>query len=135
MGFKIVALDMVTPPNYYKEATQWEMTAGNASRFWFQLQIEDSLGTRRYIPLAGSTVKLEFTRIRTFDPLAPVSQTIQKNTIQNADDRSLFYTDISATDSQNILSGSVKVTLTEGGISNSFIQNYFVNRKSCVPGN
>jgi hypothetical protein len=134
MTFKLVAIDMIDSPNYFKESS-WTTTPGNSVRLYCQLQIEDSLSARRYMPAAGSTVKVDFLRARSLSAINPVSQTIQKTAIQISEDKSLFYIDLTTTDTQNIISGTVKVTFTESGTVNVFLQNYFVVRKSIIPGN
>lgn len=136
--FKIVALDMITVPNYFKTLTSWDFIAGNTARLWFELQIADSLGERRYIPAAGSQVKIEFPRARTQsiqNTPPPSQQTITKIAAQDVSDKSFFYVDLLSTETPIILGGTVKVYLTESGVTSTFVQNYFVNRKSCVSGN
>jgi H2-forming N5,N10-methylenetetrahydromethanopterin dehydrogenase-like enzyme len=132
--FKIIAIDMINSPNTFKEG-EWAVVPNTSARLWFQLQVDDSLGARRYIPAVGSTVAIEFQRARSLTASNPVQQTFSKNAIQNADDKSMFYIDLTTTDTQNIITGSVKVTFTESAKANVFIQNYFIVRKPTTPGN
>lgn len=134
MTFKIVAIDMIDSPNYFKEG-KWETTPGNSTRLYFQLQIEDSLGARRYLPATGSTVRVDFLRARSLSATNPVSQTVQKNAIQIVEDKSLFYVDLTTADAQNIVSGTVRVTFVESGVTSVILQNYFVTRKPITAGN
>jgi len=132
--FKIVAIDMIDIPNDFKEGS-WSITPSVATKLYFQLQVEDSLGARRYIPASGSTILVEFPRARSLTASNPVQQTISKSAIQLPDDKSLFYLNLTTTDTQNIISGTVKVTFTESGQQNIFLQNYFITRKPTIAGN
>lgn len=134
MTFEIVAIDMIDSPNIFQES-KWETTPSIASRLYFQLRIKDSLGSRRYIPATGSSVKIDFQRARSLSPLNPVVQTIQKTAVSLPEDRSMFYIDLTSTDTQAIISGTVKVTFVESGVTTIFIHNYFVTRKPVGPGN
>jgi len=132
--FKIVAIDMIDIPNDFKEGS-WSVTPSVGTKLYFQLQVEDSLGARRYIPAPGSTVMVEFPRARSLTASNPVQQTISKSAIQLPDDKSLFYLNLTTTDTQGIISGTVKVTFTESGQQNIFLQNYFITRKPTIAGN
>ena len=132
--FKIVAIDMIDSPNAFKESS-WSITPGTSTRLYFQLQIEDGLGSRRYIPATGSTVVIEFPRARSLTASNPVQQTISKSSIQIAEDKSMFYINLTTSDTQSIISGTVKVIFTESGQQNIFLQNYFVTRKPTTAGN
>jgi hypothetical protein len=134
MAFKIIAIDMINSPNTFKEGA-WFTVPNTSTRLYFQLQVDDSLGARRYIPAVGSTVQIEFPRARSLTASSPIQQTITKNAIQIPDDKSMFYIDLTTVDTQGILSGTVKVTFTESAKANIFLQNYFVVRKPTTPGN
>jgi hypothetical protein len=134
MAFKIIAIDMINSPNTFKEGA-WTTTPNTSTRLYFQLQIDDALGARRYMPIPGSTVQIEFPRARSLSANNPVQQTITKNAIQIAEDKSMFYIDLTTADTQAIISGTVKVTFTESSKANIFLQNYFVVRKPTTPGN
>lgn len=134
MAFKIIAIDMINSPNTFKEGA-WVTVPNTPTRLYFQLQVDDALGPRRYIPAVGSTVQIEFPRARSLTASNPVQQSITKNAIQITEDKSMFYIDLTTTDTQAIISGTVKVTFTESSKPNIFLQNYFVVRKSTVAGN
>jgi len=134
MSFKIIAIDMINSPNTFKEGS-WNTTPNTSTRLYFQLQVDDALGARRYIPAVGSTVQIEFPRARSLSASNPVQQTISKNSIQIPEDKSMFYIDLTTTDTQAIISGTVKITFTESSKANVFLQNYFIVRKPTVAGN
>lgn len=133
-NFQIIAIDMIDSPNYFKE-TAWQTTPGNPIRLYFQLQVKDSLGERRYMPASGSTVKVDFQRARSLSALNPTSQTVQKSAVQIPEDKSIFYVDLTSADTQAIITGTVKVTFVESGVTSIFLQNYFVTRKPVAAGN
>jgi hypothetical protein len=134
MAFQAKAIDMVDSPNFFKESL-WETTPGNSTRLYFQLQIVDAMGERRYIPASGATMKAEFQRARSLSAMNPVSQSIQKNAIAIPEDKSMFYIDLNTADTQAIISGTVRFTLVESGVTTVFVQNYFVTRKPVTAGN
>lgn len=127
MSVKVSAVNMVSEPNYFFLQPNWSIVGGNATTLWLQLQISDELGTRRYVPQAGATLQVQFPRARSTSNLE-VSQTISKAGAVNTDDRSLWKITLTSSDTQGIISGTVKFTLTEGSSSQTFVQNYFIKR-------
>ena len=127
MALKVAPIDMVSSPNTFYQVQQWSITGGNSSVLWFQLQISDSLGVRRYMPQSGATVQVQFPRARSLDSLQ-VSQTVAKAGTFDSNDRSLWKVTLTETDTQSIISGTVKFVLTEGSSSQTIVQNYFISR-------
>ena len=141
MGFKAVPLNMIQAPNYYKELkdNRWSITAPNAQSFWLQLNLTDELGQRRYIPSAGSSLQVEFQRSGEFSlqsnrKMMVDTRTIIKNASVNADDKSLWSFNLSESEIQGVVSGTVKFTLIESGANKVWVQNYFLKKDSTEAG-
>ena len=130
---QVVAIDMINTPNFFKQAVEWQVTSGNTASLWFQLQTVDSIGTRRYIPSAGALVKVEFMRARS-TAVGQAAQTFQKTAAQDANDKSMFRIDLSAADTQNLISGTVKFLITEGANTTTVQQPYFIKKTLTGPG-
>jgi hypothetical protein len=124
---KAQPIEMITAPNFFKLIPEWSIIGGNSASIWFQLQVVDSLGTRRWLPATGALMKLEFMRARS-TAVGQATQTFQKTAAQDASDKSLFRVDLSAQDSQMIISGSVKFLLTEGANTTSFQEAFILKR-------
>lgn len=147
--FRVTPLDMISAPNYfaYLRDYQWNVVGNNPVTLWFQFQITDSLGTRRYSVASPGTLALTFLRADsvgvspsappvTFSTQTPVSQTqsIYKVATPYVSDRSLFSISLSAQETATITSGTVQVTLTEGSQPITFNQNYLVKKTIAAPG-
>jgi hypothetical protein len=120
-------IEMITSPNFFKIIPEWNIIGGNSSSIWFQLQVVDSLGTRRWLPATGAVMKLEFMRARS-TAVGQTTQTFQKTAAQDAADKSMFRVDLSAADTQMIISGSVKFLLTEGAATTTFQESFILKR-------
>ena len=142
MAFKIVPLDVISAPNYYSALpnNRWEIINPNAQTLWFQLQIVDNLGTRRYIPATGSTLEVTFQRSDSVvtgpraNQLTHTNRNVVKAATGNASDKSLFSISMNTQDIQNIVSGSTKYKLTEGGIESTWLFDWSVYKKLTDPG-
>lgn len=141
--FKVLPLDMINAPNYWSPSADGVFALGdvNAQTVWFQLRISDALGERRYMPAIGSGLQIIFQRADNFSvgQLNPnvVSQqtlTITKQGVAQSQDASLFSIALTAADAGQIRSGTLKVILTEGGVQNTWVQNWAVVRKMTAPG-
>jgi len=130
---QVVAIDMINTPNFFKQATEWQVTSGNTASLWFQLQTVDSLGIRRYIPATGAIVRVEFMRARS-TAVGQSAQTFQKTAAQDASDRSMFRIDVTAADTQSLISGTVKFLITEGANTSTAQQPYFIKKILTGPG-
>jgi hypothetical protein len=129
-------IDMINSPNVYKEMDSWHITDGNTKTLWLQLVTNDSLGKRRYIPSAGSSLHVIFDRrpdlqsqqrgklqqtVRTIDKIATLSN-------------DMYYVALTVADSVAILSGTVRFTLTEGGQTKTWVQNWLLTKELTEAG-
>ena len=130
MEYKVVAIEMISAPNSfaYKNPNEFHLIGGNAKDLWFQLNISDALGERRYIPTAPMTMKVIFQRGDGVN-FGQAGTTISKTAVQDADDKSLFKVSVSAADSLGVTSGTVKFELTEVGVKTTWVQNWFLKRE------
>lgn len=136
--FKVFPVEMISAPNYYSflKDIQWQLTHNIASSLTGQMWLTDALGSRRYIIPTGASLQVTFLRADTQAVLS-VSQTVQKIVTINAQDRSLFSFNLSAAESQQVISGSVIFKLTDpgvGALNGEWTQNYGVKKILNGPG-
>jgi hypothetical protein len=139
MAFKAVPLDMISSPNFYSELDgAWKITSPNQQTLWFQLNIIDSLGQRRYIAAAGATLTALFRRMDLITSqsgkLNQQTQNITKTVTFNTSDRSLCSIVLTQQDVQNIVSGGIVFTLVESGTTTQWIEQWIVSKNLTGPG-
>jgi len=134
---------MITAPNFYSELPddRWEIIDPNTQTLWLQLNVDDSLGLRRYVPASGSSISVIFQRADAFalsgvklNRLQSETRTITKTATANADDRSLWSISMTAQDVSGVVSGTVKFSITESAVTQVWLQNYFVKKNLTDPG-
>ena len=115
MKISFTPIDMLSAPNDFTTATQWNLQQGTAETLWLRLTISDQLGERRYIPASGATASLKFMRIRSsvVGQLDAV-QTFSVSATANSDDRSLWSCPLTAAQVALVTSGTVQMVLTIG---------------------
>lgn len=140
MTFKAVPLDMISAPNYFAPLAEprWTILDPNAVTLWFQLYIEDTLGTRRYITASGATMTVAFQRADAFalsqNQLTQTAQGLSLPATAHANDRSLFSLALTSQSVQTIVSGTVKFTLVESSVTTTWVQNHALSKKLTAPG-
>lgn len=150
--FKAVPLEMITAPNYFSALpnNRWSVTPGNGGTFWFQLQISDNLGDRRYIPAVGAALEVNFQRAdsvsmqwnynstSTINGLTPQLSTTPQSVVKavtfNGSDRSLASIVLTPADSLGVVSGTILFKLTENGVPTTWIQNWLLVVNKTSPG-
>jgi hypothetical protein len=130
-------LELISAPNYYSllPDSQWQVTHGVKAALAGQIWITDSLGARRYVLPATSTLSITFVRADTAQQPSS-SQSITKAVSINQFDRSLFTFELSAQETQQVISGSVIFNLTDtgAGVSAQWTQNYGLKKALVGPG-
>lgn len=112
---------------------EWEVQ-NSAVSLYFILQKTDQLGTRRFVPTAGSVLTVSFMRARAASVgSAPIS-VVKTATTVSADDKSFFKVDLSAAEAGNVISGTAMFTLTVSGTPTSFNVPYAVKKIMNGPG-
>lgn len=140
MAFKSVPLDMISAPNYFAPLAdgRWTVTSPNAVTLWFQLQIEDALGSRRYMTAVGSTLTVTFQRADSYvsngGPLSTSAQSVAVTATPHANDRSLYSMALTTQNIQLLVSGAVKYRLVEGANDTTWLQDYGIQKKLTNPG-
>jgi hypothetical protein len=147
MSLSVLPIDMIAPVNYYAPLpnTQWVITDPNAVTLWLQLDITDTLGTRRYIAATGSTLTATFQRRdklhqRVISPLYPSGQLIaQPQSISiyctvNGIDGSLWTMALNPGNIQTIVSGTILFALTENGVVTSWAQDWVIQKNLTTAG-
>lgn len=121
--------------NVFFPIDEWEIPHGSYVTVYFQLMNKDVMGTRRYIPAAGSAVSLEWTRSRAAS-INQTSETITRPAIEVAptDDRSIYRVDLTADDTSKIASGGVLLKITENGVTKTTPIPYVISKVCGKPG-
>lgn len=140
MAFKSIPLEMITAPNYFAALAdgRWTVTSPNAVTLWFQLNIEDALGSRRYMTAVGATLTVTFQRADQFTSsggvLSQAAQSVVLSAVPHANDRSLFSMALTTQNVQLLVSGAVKYRLVEGANDTTWLQDYGIQKKLTNPG-
>lgn len=136
--FVIQPVDVINAPNSFSVLpdNRWVTSGANAVTLWGILQIQDSLGTRRYIPASGATLQAVFMRKDALNltqtyPLqvSSTTQNVTVNAVLNNSDRSLFSLVLTAQNAADVISGSVKFSLTESAITTTWVQDWLLQKK------
>lgn len=127
----------ISPLDYYTInsfafSDSWQIPHGSAMQIYFILTQTDTLGTRRYIPTAGSVVTVNFMRQRTLNTITPGStsaQTVSKTaTILDPRDSSLYTIMLTADDTKAIITGGAQLQISVGGNISSYSVPYMVKK-------
>lgn len=124
-----------TNVNMFLPIASWSLVHNSPAVVSFMLQIVDGMGTRRFVPPAGTSVKLGFVKSR-----APVvgssSQVISKTAVQWAptEDRSLYKVELTAADTATLITGGITLSITLSGVEYSFNIPNIVVKNMNLPG-
>lgn len=135
MSIKVIPIEMIKTPNYWKPSTlKWEVTGGIADDLWGQIVISDALGTRPYVPAAGSVLQAVFQRGDYIGSITNQNLTVIKVCQLDTDFRSLVKIALTAAEATQIISGTVVFTLTEGAIVEKWTQNWCIKKLNTSAG-
>lgn len=132
--YSVQPIDYVSE-NLFSAIPAWEIVNGAAARLYFQLLIDDVLGTRRYLLAPASQVSLSFIRSRA--PSVGSSSTVitkYATMILPVSDKSIFQVDLSATEASQVVTGGVRLTITTSGTEVSFNLPHIVKKVVALPG-
>jgi hypothetical protein len=124
-----------TNVNMFLPMSTWSLVHNSPATISFVLQITDGMGTRRFVPPVGTSVKLGFVKSR-----APVvgssSQIISKTAVQLAptEDRSLYKVDLTAADTSVLITGGITLSITITGVEYVFNIPNIVVKNMNLPG-
>jgi hypothetical protein len=109
-----------TNVNLFLPMSAWTVSHNSPATIQFVLVVTDGIGTRRFIPPAGSAVKLSFVKSRA-PVVGSVSQIISKTAVQLAatEDKSLFKVDLTASDTATLITGGITLSVTIAGVEYS----------------
>lgn len=134
MQFGIQPIEYYGNINDFSPVKSWEVAAGSPTVLYFILTKSDSLGTKRFIIDNSTTVNVLFLRSRPAKS-GETAKTISKTaTVLSQNDRSFFQINLSAEDTNNILSGSVQLVVTINGAQNKSSIPYVVKKSISSPG-
>lgn len=88
---------------------------------------------QRFIPTATSTVQVAFLRTPTIAAV-PLNQDVIVPAVQDLNDSSIFKITLSAAQVDIIISGGVKLLVTDLGVTTTWPVDWFVNRRTNIPG-
>jgi hypothetical protein len=120
MRLGIQLLDTGATLNRFQTKTQIQIAQGETTTIFFQLLDKDQKGLR-YVPATGATVLVEIPRFsEAFATASNQRQQIDYSVRRAAtaafpsDDRSIWKLPLTATDTANMMSSNIRVTVTEG---------------------
>jgi hypothetical protein len=137
--FKAQPIDVISLPNIYAPLSLWTVTNTNAQTLYFQLQMVDSLGTRRYISPSGSVLTATFRRMDLITggasnigggQINQQNRDVIKTAVFDVNDRSICSIPMTSQDMAGIVSGGVLFTLTSGATASKWIQDWLVRKTS-----
>jgi hypothetical protein len=130
MLLTVVPLEF-TNINNYSVTERLVIIQGNSGTFYVQLR--DTSG-QRYLPLLGSTIQIVFPRALSIAAV-PVNQDVTVTLIPvDSRDTSVLKFDLTAANTDKIVSEGVKLIVTEAGIAKTYPVDHFVRKRSNAPG-
>ena len=133
---------MINDPNVFAVLPddRWVITSPNAQTLWMSLEQEDSLGQRRYVPAVGATLDVIFQRRDAMTQsggrlkLTNTPQTVTKTATVSPNDGSQYSFNLTNSDIEAILGGTVKFKLTEGANTTEWVQNWALKKNLTTSG-
>lgn len=135
MAYGIIPIAYYGNVNSLTPVKDWEIPAGSPITLYFILSITDALGTRRYIPPAGTSVQVSFMRSRPAT-VNSTTQTITKTALPTAptEDKSIYQCLLTAEEASTVLSGTVQLIVTQAGSTYKTNIQYLVRKTIAAPG-
>lgn len=116
--------------NHFSVAERLDIIQGNSGAHYVQLFDDDM----RYIPPAGSTLQIVFPRTLTI-AASPVNQDVTVPlTLASASDGSVYCFNLSAAQTDTVVSEGVKLLITQGAATKVYPVDHLVRRRSNAPG-
>lgn len=135
MSYGIQPIEYFGSVNSITPVQAWEIAHGAPKTVYFTLTQIDSLGSRRFIPPAGTAVGINFFRSRPAT-INSLPQTISKTATQVSptEDKSIYSVTLTLDDVNTIISGSIQLVVTIGGVANKVAIPYIVKKSYAAPG-
>lgn len=130
MGITFEPIEVVSLPNYFSELRKWEIPNTQPAILYSRLMIEDSLGSRRYIPAIGSTIKIRFMRSRTINiglQSQSDAQTFEVVGFFDGSDRSIVGFSLDSSQVGKIYPSTVQLILRENNVDKILQKNFVLN--------
>lgn len=116
--------------NHFHTTERLDVIQGNSGAHYVQLFDDD----QRYIPPAGSTLQILFPRSMTI-AATPTNQDVAVPlTLASASDGSVYTFNLSAAQTDVIISEGVKLLITQGASTKTYPVDHLVRRRSSAPG-
>lgn len=116
--------------NHFSVVERLDVIQGNSGAHYVQL-FDDS---QRYIPPAGSTLQIVFPRTMTI-AATPANQDVTVPlTLASVSDGSVYSFNLSAAQTDVIISEGVKLLITQGASTKTYPVDHLVRRRSSAPG-
>lgn len=119
--------------NDFKPIAAWDIPNGVTTTLALMLTKTDALGTRRFIPPAGTLVQLQFVRARAATATSQAI-TLTKTCVVLAEDKSMYQVSLTADETKNIISGGLQLSLTISGVQTLINLPYLVKKTYSSPG-
>ena len=127
---------MISAPNFWSATKEsfWTVTANQPNDLWGLLTIVDSLGTRPYVPILGSTLQILFQRGDYIGSVTNQALSVTKTATMDTNNRALMKIGLVAAEATNVISGTAVFTLTEGAVVQKWNQNWFLKKINTSAG-
>jgi hypothetical protein len=106
-----------TNVNLFVPVSSWLVSHNSPATLFFVLMMADGFGTRRFVPPAGTSVKLSFVKSRA--PVVGSNATLISRTavaLAPVEDKSLFKVDLTAADTATLITGGITLSVTVSGV-------------------
>ena len=112
--------------NHWSYAERVDIQQGNA--YTIHAQIFSVHANQPYHPQAGATVTITFPRAPTIAAFPANQDVVVSMTVPFAGNTSVWQASITAAQASTIASGSAILSITEGGITRTYVVDHFVEK-------
>jgi len=136
MTIKVMPINMISSPNSWTTTkdTFWIVTDATSVDLWGQIVTVDTLGTRPYVPALGSSLQAVFQRGDYLGSISNQNLTVTKTAIMDTNFRAMVKISLTATDSTNVISGTIVFTLIEGPVTHKWTQPWSIKKLNTGAG-
>lgn len=116
--------------NSFTYAERLELQQGNGGTY----QVQMVQNGQRYLAAVGATFQITFPRALSITATPTNQDVVVVATVVDARDQSILQFTLSAAQVDKIVSGGVKLSITESGVTKTYPVDNFVARRPNTPG-